>query len=99
MTKIFLFLWTAISNIGYKMAFNEELFEKYPLDSLTVPSEGSIVYMKRYWIIHEGSVLRYKPSKAWQCNSHPEIIDQILKNNPLYEGCTVQFYEFLYIPR
>ena len=81
------------------MAFNEELFEKYPIESLTEPTDGSIVYMKRYWIIHEGSVLRYKPSKAWQCNSHPQIIDQILKNNPLYEGCTVQFYEFLYIPR
>lgn len=80
------------------MAIDENLFEKYPISELQSPHDGYKVYMKRYWIVYEGSVLRFKKTKAWQCNSFKQIVESIVFNNPLYDGCEIQYFEYLYIP-
>lgn len=81
------------------MAFNEKLFLKYPIIELKEPSNNSTVYQNRYWIVHKGSVLRFKQNKAWQCNALEELVKNIVQVNPIYEGCEVQFFEYLYLPK
>lgn len=81
------------------VTFNEKLFDKFPVDELLEPSNNSTVYQNRYWIIHEGSVLRFRQNKSWQCNALKELVYNIVATNPIYEGCEVQFFEFLYVPK
>lgn len=80
------------------MTINENLFDKFPIENLKEPQDYHKVYMKRYWIVYEGSVLRYKQTKAWQCNTFKQIIEQVIETNPIYEGCEIQYFEYLYVP-
>ena len=80
------------------MAFDESLFEKFPIEVLKEPKNNHKVYMKKYWIVHEGSVLRYKKTKSWQCNGLKEIIQQVMNGNSIYDGCVIQYFEYLYVP-
>lgn len=80
------------------MAINEKLFEQFPIESLLEPTDGSKVYQNRYWVTYNGNVLRYIPTKAWQCNSHLAIVEVMTSDNPIYEDCEIQFFPYLYVP-
>lgn len=80
------------------MAIDGKLFDTFPIEELKVPQDNHKVYMKRYWIVYEGSVLRFKKTKAWQCNGFKQIVEQVIETNPIYEGCEIQYFEYLYVP-
>jgi hypothetical protein len=80
------------------MAINEKLFEQFPIESLQEPTDGYKVYQNRYWLTYNGNILRYIPTKAWQCNPNLQIVEVLIANNPLYEGCEIQFFPYLYLP-
>lgn len=76
----------------------ENLFDTFPIADLEIPQDHHKVYMKRYWITYEGSVLRFKRTKAWQCNALKELVEQVVENNSIYEGCEIKYFEYLYVP-
>lgn len=81
------------------MAIDGNLFESFPIADFEVPQDNCTVYMKRYWITHEGSVLRFIRTKAWQCNALKELVEQVVENNDVYKDCEIQFFDYLYIPK
>ncbi|SOK58634.1 hypothetical protein [Yersinia phage fHe-Yen9-04] len=78
---------------------NSDIFEFHPIDDLHEPKDGSVVYMNRFWIVKDNCVLRFIRTQAWQCNAHEMIIKNAMKDNPIFEGCEVVFFQYLYIPR
>ncbi|AFC21799.1 hypothetical protein GAP32_349 [Cronobacter phage vB_CsaM_GAP32] len=80
------------------MAIDQNLFDLFPISELVSPKDNHKVYMNRYWIVYEGSVLRYKKTKAWQCNSLKELVEQVLETNSIYEGCEIKYFKYLYVP-
>lgn len=81
-----------------KNGIDTNLFELYPISELTQPKDNCKVCMKRYWIVYNDSVLRFKRTNSWQCNSLKELIDNVVKDNPIYNGCEVVYFEYLYLP-
>ncbi|AQW88880.1 hypothetical protein pEaSNUABM50_00351 [Erwinia phage pEa_SNUABM_50] len=81
------------------MIIVDNIFEFHPISELREPFDGSQVYMNRYWIVKDDCVLRYIKHQAWQCNAHEFVIQSAMKDNPIYEGCSIVFFPYLYIPR
>jgi hypothetical protein len=69
-----------------------------PLEDLTTPQPGRIVYGPRWWAVTEaGEVLFYKRYTSPQCNSEKTIIERVLSQ---YEPVktTAQFIPLAYLP-
>ncbi len=81
------------------MAIDQNLFELFPISELMTPKDNHTVYMKKYWIVYEGSVLRFRRNKAWQCNALEELVKQVLAGNSSFEGCEIQYFDYLYVPQ
>lgn len=74
------------------------LFESYPISELLEPFDGSKVYLNRYWVVKDNCVLKFIRTQAWQCNAHDAIVKSIMEDNPIYEDCSVVFFQYLYLP-
>lgn len=67
---------------------------KIPLEVATHPFEGAIVYMNRYWVVLDDSILIYKDFSP-QCNRNKRLVEKSLQ--PLYPGAEVRFLEVVYL--